>query len=817
MKFQEVFIYSKKYTSAIFLDRTLSPFFREIVIAFNLFIFVVVSLFLIVLKFDVFNIFLPLDYRTFLLEASLYLNLLLLIDSIAFFLLAFFYSLHFYSQYFVLASVKRVFSNNKNRFSVSFEAAEVLLVTEKNGFIEGLLSSTYSNFIMNRLLISVEDLRTYGANFVFNKEVIVPEYNETITLGSLWKVLYEENNVLRKALLARKIQKEIYYDTCDWFDRLLEEQKIDSAWWWRENLSKTRGIAKSLSYGGVFFISKYARELGIGMGNVGKVLLHKESIKNLEEALSKNYGTNAVIVGERGTGRHTIVKVLAKMIDQGDCYSEIEHKRVFEFDNTILGALDSNDFVNVLSRCFEEASIARNIIFVINDFPTVYEMVKRQGVDLFQVLERYISHANISIICICDQSFYQNESHKAIFDRDFEAVHIEEMSSKLLIPYIQDEAVIVENRTGKFFPSHSINIIAVALTKYFVEESPLVKASDLLYKIATNSNSAHQIVLNEESISETIKSITGVSTGAIQTDEKDKLLTLETVLHKKVMGQNEALKVVASTMRRSRTGLVSGNKPIGSFLFLGPTGVGKTETAKALAEVFFGSEDHMSRIDMNEYTMGNSSYRLLGDENEEGDIARLIHGRPYGVLLLDEFEKSTTDVKDIFLRVLDEGIFTNGAGKIISARTQIIVATSNAGSDYIRESGLHATSTKEEVESIKNKLIDIIVAEGLFRMELINRFDAVVVFHPLGEDSRILIARKMLDALKERTLLQGYDVTFTDALVQKVLGGEEDIMFGGRAIQRNIQKDVEEALAKKIIEGSLRAGDTIVIDASDIE
>lgn len=314
-----------------------------------------------------------------------------------------------------------------------------------------------------------------------------------------------------------------------------------------------------------------------------------------------------------------------------------------------------------------------------------------------------------------------------------------------------------------------------------------------------------------------IKKITGVSTGEIQSDEKEKLLNLEGILHEKVMGQHEAIKVVASTMRRSRVGLVGANKPIGSFLFLGPTGVGKTETAKTLAEVFFGSEDHMSRIDMNEYTMGNSSYRLLGDDNEEGDIAKLIHRRPYGVLLLDEFEKSTSEVKDIFLRVLDEGVFTNGAGKIISARTQIIIATSNAGFDYIRESGLHAESTQEEIEKIKMKLIDTVVSEGLFRPELINRFDAVVLFHPLGHDSRTLIAEKMLEALKERILLQGYTVTFTDALVQKVLGNEGDLMFGGRAIQRNIQTGVEEALARKIIEGSLEVGDEVVIDADDIQ
>lgn len=818
MKFKEVSAFARKYSSAILLDRIIPSFFRNIVIVFSFIIFALITVFSVILELERQYAFLAPEYKAPLVALSVYKNTLLIIAIIAFLLFIFLYSLQTYSRYFVLNSIERVFDNNSKRFRVSYEAASALLTSERDGFVKGLLSVHESNFIMNRLLIGPASVTSCGSGVVIDLDELVPEYNKTITLGSLWKMLYEHSEELRSELLSGKIQKEIYYDTCDWLDRILEDNKRSSAWWWKENLSKTRGIGKSLSYGGANFISRYARELVLerGMEEVGKVLLHKDSVRNLEEALSKTRGANAVVVGPRGTGRHTVVKILSRMIDQGDCYSEIEYKRVFEFDNNILGSLDANDFVNVLDHCFEEALIARNIIFVINDFSTLFDMGQKKGVNLFQLMERYISHSDVSIVCICDQPFYQNEIHKAVFDKDFETIHLEDMSSKLLIPYIQEYALIVEKQTGKFFPAHSVNMIAFALNKYFVEESPLVETGELMYKIATSNSGNEHIILDEDSVSDAIKSMTGVSTGEIKSDEKEKLLNLESTLHKKVIGQNEAIKVVAGTMRRSRAGLVSANKPIGSFLFLGPTGVGKTETARTLAEVFFGSEDHMSRIDMNEYTMGNSSYRLLGDINQEGDIAKLIHGRPYGVLLLDELEKSTSEVKDIFLRVLDEGVFTNGAGKIISARTQIIVATSNAGSDYIRESGLNPNSTKEEIEKIKTKLIDIIISEGLFRPELINRFDAVVVFHPLGEDSRILIARKMLEALKQRTLLQGYDVTFTEDLVLKVIGDGGDALSGGRAIQRNIQTGVEEALAKKIIEGSLQAGGVIVLNAEDI-
>ncbi len=815
MKFHEVVTFAKRYSGVILLSKLVPTFIRKALIPIAAVLGSISTILFLITELNVRYGFIPSKYEQPVIMLVPYEKFLLLFATLSIIIFIFLYALHSYYRYYVLASVERVFSSNDTRFSVSYEAGWALVESESKGFVLGLLSVSESNFILNRLLLS-EEMMMPLQGVVIAVDGIVPEYNKTVTLGSLWKLFYENSEAFQKMLLEQKVSRDIFETTCDWLDRLIEDEKRSSAWWWRENLSKTRGIAKSLSYGSASIISKYSRELVMSTGNLGKIQLHRSAIIKLEDALAKKHGANAVIVGGRGTGRHTVVSMLAKMIDQGDCYAEIEHKRIFEFDNNVLGALDQGELISVLGRCFEEAVMIRNIIFVFNDLPALYDMAQKEGVDIFQIIERYINNTDVSVVCICDQMFYQIESHKALFDRDFEVIHIEDMNTKLLIPYIQDNAMIVERKTGKFFPAYTLHTVAQSLTRYFVEDSPLVKADDLLYKIATSTIGSQQVILDEVSISETIKSITGVQTGEIHADEKEKLLNLEAILHEKVMGQDEAIKIVASTMRRSRAGLTSSSKPIGSFLFLGPTGVGKTETAKTLASVFFGSEDHMSRIDMNEYTMGDSSYRLLGDANQEGDIAKLIHGRPYGVLLLDEFEKATTDVKDIFLRILDEGVFTNGAGKVISARTQIVIATSNAGSAFIQESGLHASSTKEEIDTIKNKLIEAIVSEGLFRPELINRFDAVVLFHPLGGDSRILIARKMLDALKKRTLDQGYSITFTDALVEKVLGTENDASFGGRAIQRNIQSEVEEALARKIIEGSLKVGDQVVIDASDI-
>lgn len=818
MKFQEAHTIAKKYSSVIRVNTLVPQFFREIIINFSFVLFFIDAITLYYIQYGSHYVNIPEQYRYIVIGLTSYRNIFLLFLFIFFIIFILMYSLHVYSRYFMFKSIQRLFGSSKDRLLISYEVALVLVTSTKGTFVNRLLDVPESRFIVNRLLLTTSDIAKYDAHVMIDMDTEVLEYNSTVTLGSLWKLLYEHCEEFRNDLLSRKIQKDIFNDTCNWLDRILEDDKKNSAWWWRENLSKIRGIGKSLTYGEANFISKYARELGIygPEEELGKIQLHKESIEQLENVLARSHKANAVIVGNRGVGRHSIVKIVAKMIEQGSCYSEIEHKRVFEFDMDLLLDLNANELNTVLNHCCEEAIISRNIIFVINDFPVLYDAGQKQGVDVFQILEKYLHHKDISLVCICDQSFYQNEKHKIIFDRDFEFVHVGDINTTLLIPYLQDYVMIIETLTGKFFPSHSINTIASVLAKYCIEDSPLVKAGDLLHTIADTYSMKDHILVDEESVSETIKSLIGVSTGEIKSDEREKLLNLESILHKKIIGQYEAIKVISDTMRRSRAGLAGGTKPIGSFLFFGPTGVGKTETAKTLASVFFGNENYMSRIDMNEYTMSDSSHTLLGYENNEGDISRHIHERPYGVLLLDEFEKATTEVKDIFLRILDEGVFTNGAGKLISARTQIIIATSNAGSQYLRESGIHQDSTKDEIEKIKSTLVDTVIRDGLFRPELLNRFDAIVVFHPLGDSSKIEITRKMLKTLEKRSLDQGYTITFTDALVQKI-AEESDTMFGGRAIQRNIQTEIESMLARKIIEGGIVSGGSIVLDVEDVK
>ncbi|OGZ15589.1 MAG: hypothetical protein A3H76_03950 [Candidatus Lloydbacteria bacterium RIFCSPLOWO2_02_FULL_54_12] len=279
-----------------------------------------------------------------------------------------------------------------------------------------------------------------------------------------------------------------------------------------------------------------------------------------------------------------------------------------------------------------------------------------------------------------------------------------------------------------------------------------------------------------------------------------------------VVGQEQALVVIADAMRRSRAGVRNMSRPIGTFLFLGPTGVGKTETAKALATVFFGNENALSRLDMSEYQGEDGLARILGGgEGATGALPLLLKEHPYGVLLLDEFEKANVKVLDLFLQVLDEGVFHDGKGKKVNARNTIFIATSNAGANEIRE----AVREGSDLEAVKKSIIDRIIAAGKIKPELFNRFDGIILFHTLTMEDYKRIARLMLEKLRRRLLEQNINLMLNDAVIDAVIAHGVDPDFGARPMTRAVQDVVEKKVAEKIIAGSLGQGATVVFTPED--
>ncbi|MFZ7155975.1 ATP-dependent chaperone ClpB, partial [Avibacterium avium] len=319
--------------------------------------------------------------------------------------------------------------------------------------------------------------------------------------------------------------------------------------------------------------------------------------------------------------------------------------------------------------------------------------------------------------------------------------------------------------------------------------------------------------VTDEEIAEVLSRATGIPVSKMMEGEKEKLLRMEKELHKRVVGQNEAVEAVANAIRRSRAGLSDPNRPIGSFLFLGPTGVGKTELCKTLANFLFDDENAMVRIDMSEFMGKHSVSRLVGAPpgyvgyEEGGYLTEAVRRRPYSVVLLDEVEKAHPDVFNILLQVLDDGRLTDGQGRTVDFRNTVVIMTSNLGSDLIQ--------TNRDLDYSAMKELVMSVVSQHFRPEFINRIDETVVFHPLDKENIRTIAKIQLQRLEKRMETHGYHLVFTDAALDFIGEIGYDPIYGARPLKRAIQQEVENPLAQKILSGELLPGKTITLDYVD--
>jgi len=330
--------------------------------------------------------------------------------------------------------------------------------------------------------------------------------------------------------------------------------------------------------------------------------------------------------------------------------------------------------------------------------------------------------------------------------------------------------------------------------------------------------------VTENEIAEIIASWTGIPVKTIAEDESERLLKLEETLHSRVVGQSEAVTAVSKAIRRGRVGLKDPKRPIGSFIFSGPTGVGKTELSKALAEAMFGDEDAIIRIDMSEYMEKHTVSRLVGSPpgyvgyDEGGQLTEKVRRKPYSVILFDEIEKAHPDVFNILLQILDDGILTDSQGRRVDFRNTVIIMTSNLGARLITEpkslgfAAGESTSTRN-YEEIKSDVMGEI--KRAFRPEFINRIDDIIVFHQLTEENIKEIASKMLETLKTRLKANGITAEFTEEAIAKIAKAGFDPVYGARPLRRSIQSEIEDMLAEKMLDGTVKTGAEIKIDAKD--
>lgn len=538
----------------------------------------------------------------------------------------------------------------------------------------------------------------------------------------------------------------------------------------------------------------------------------------LARYLSKTRGQNVLLVGQPGVGRDTLVLGFAQQVAAGAVPDNLRFQqiRVLDTGTLLAGVSDRGTLEARLLRVFGDAARAGNVILYLPNVETLIGGGERVGgVDATDVLMRVLKAASIRIIAATTPADYQNRiaanpTLAGLLDR----IDIGDLDKQSTLEVLEDSVFQVENQTNTLFIYSALRTIVEAADRYLHDQPFPEKALDLLSEVANFAAQNNRNWVDPDLVQQALSEKLKMPLQTVQGDERDQLLNLEQQLHQSVIGQDEAITAIASALRRARAGLTTGKRPIASLLFLGPTGVGKTESAKALARVYFGDEDRMVRFDMSEYQQGDGLVKLIGAPNQAtgtksgGYLADAVHDQPFSLVLLDELEKAHPQVLNLFLQVLDDGRMTDGAGRLIDFTNTIIIATSNAGAELIRQS----IAQGEADDARRQRLLDYLQQEHIYRPEFLNRFDGVIAFHPLTLENVQAIARLLLGALSQQiSSQQQIQVSFSPELIQLVAAGGFDPELGARPLRRFIQDHVESWLANQLISGQLTRGATLIV------
>lgn len=531
--------------------------------------------------------------------------------------------------------------------------------------------------------------------------------------------------------------------------------------------------------------------------------------KELEELFRviEGGGQSVVLVGSPGVGKNAVLAGVAELMVEEQVPLMLQDKRLVALSiPTLVSGADLAQAQERLLAVLSEIVQAGNVVLAIPNM----EQMTGAGADLTAVLSEVLDRGGVSVIATTTPDAYASSIASSLLGRVFQKVEVREPEVNAAIQILESKAAMIENQHGVIFSFDALEKCVTLSDRYVHELYLPEKAVELAREVALDArkNRGVNTLVTGEDVARVLSQKTNIPVAKVGEAERDKLLHLEERLHERVIGQEEAVTAVASALRRARAELRSQNRPIANFLFLGPTGVGKTELAKTVAEVYFGDEQAMLRFDMSEYQDKASIYRLIGvpGTREGGLLTEAVRRQPFAIVLLDELEKAHPDMLNVFLQVMDDGRLTDGIGRTIDFTNTIIVATSNAGSAYVSQ----AISAGTPSEEIKTRLLEEEL-RGVYRPEFLNRFDGVIVFKPLTIEEVIQIAYLLINQSAERLEAKGIHFRAEDAAVHELAQKGFDPKFGARPLRRVIQEQIENAIADALLKDQAARRDTIVL------
>ncbi|WP_127160567.1 ATP-dependent Clp protease ATP-binding subunit [Veillonella sp. VA137] len=629
-------------------------------------------------------------------------------------------------------------------------------------------------------------------------------------------------------------------------------------------------------------------------GKIDPVIGRDTEIQRVIQILSRRTKNNPVLIGEPGVGKTAIAEGLAQRIVSGDVPDVLRDKRIISvsLSSMLAGAKYRGEFEERLKKVMDEVQAHNDMIVFIDEIHTLIGAGATEGaMDAANILKPALARGNFQVIGATTLDEYKKHIEKdAALERRFQPVQVGEPSEEDALSILKglrdryeafhkvqitDEAlaaaVHLSSRyiADRFLPDKAIDVMDEAASKVRMAvftATPDVKAledelvqvqkekeaavtaqdferaatlrdkekeleSDIASKQEdSKKDSESKLVVTESEIAAVVSEWSGIPVSRVAEEESERLLRLEEELHQRVIGQDEAVVAVSKAVRRARAGLKDPKRPIGSFLFLGPTGVGKTELARSLASNLFGDENAMIRIDMSEYMEKHAVSRLVGAPpgyvgyDEGGQLTEAVRRRPYSVVLFDEVEKAHPDFFNILLQVLDDGRLTDNQGRTVDFRNTVIIMTSNLGAQYLKEDaaamGFLAAKGEEESgkdkESMKKDVLQAVKSH--FRPEFLNRIDEMIVFHALETEQLQSIVRILLQSVTTRLHEQGMELEVSDEAMEKIVAEGTDFAMGARPLKRAIQRLVEDPISDAILEGKAGEGKTIhvVVENDDI-
>jgi ATP-dependent Clp protease ATP-binding subunit ClpC len=574
------------------------------------------------------------------------------------------------------------------------------------------------------------------------------------------------------------------------------------------------GIGRDWASGFTPRLTQFGRNISAGIEQTGAhfgSLVDSQGVQSIRGAFRQG-STAIALIGEDGIGKTSHAYALAESVLAENKDRTLEHKQIISLSssNIVSAAQRPGDLEYIMTMLLNEASHAGNIIIFMDDAMSFFST----GPGAFNALQILLpviqSRSVFFIFALTPHEYQQLKSQNASFAGLLTPVVIQELSQPEVMKSLTNAATNFEIRQKVLVAYEALQEAYRLSGRYEQDMAYPGKAVRLLEQSITHSSNG---VVTAASVQGAIEQTRGVKVGSAAPVEAAELLSLEDRIHKRMINQSRAVSVVANALRRARAGVSSPNRPIGSFLFLGPTGVGKTELAKSIAATYFNSEASMIRLDMSEYQQPSDVSRLLsGGEAESSSLILRIRQQPFSVVLLDEIEKAHPNVLNLLLQLLDEGQLTDTSGRRASFKDAVLIVTSNAGADTIRA----RIEAGEELESFEKQFTDELINSGQFRPELLNRFDEIVLFRPLKPDELTQVVRLMLTGINTTLAPQQIAVSLTDAAIAKIVEIGNDPRLGARPMRRALQRAVEDTIAKKILQGQTRPGDTVTLDAPDL-